>query len=140
MSVKSLLNWMHREERTVGYVARRSGIDPGRLIDLIAGSTPTDEEVAALATTTGISAAELRGLGPHRTPSGESLDPLRCYNVAEAAAIMNVNPDTVRAEMRDGVLEHVVIGTRAQRIPRWALVRRLMGQKGNHDGQGGARD
>ena len=136
MSVMTLLYWMHTEERTVGYVARRSGIDPGRLIDLIAGSAPTDEEVAALATATGISAAELRGHDPDCTPSGECLDPLHCYTVAEAAAIMHVSTDTVRAEMREGILEHVVIGAKAQRIPRWALERRLMGQKGGHDGQG----
>ena len=140
MSVRTLLGWMHKEERTVGYVARRSSIDPGRFIDLIVGTAPTDDEVAALVTATGISAAELRGHDPDCTPSGECLDPLRCYTVAEAAAIMHVSTDTVRAEMRDGVLEHVVIGTRARRIPRWALERRLMGQKGGHDGQGGAGD
>ena len=53
---------------------------------------------------------------------------------------MNVGVDTVRAEMRDRALEHVVIGARAQRIPRWALERRLMGRKGDHDGRGGAGD
>ena len=140
MSIRSLLGWMHKEERTVGYVARRSGIDPGRLIDLFAGSTPTDEEVAALVELAGIQAEELRGQDPDRTQREESADPLRCYTVAEAAAIMSVSADTVRLEMGAGTLEHVVIGARARRIPRWALERRLMGQKGGHDGQGGAGD
>ena len=140
MSIRSLLGWMHKEERTVGYVARRSGIDPGRLLDLFAGSAPTDEEVAALVELAGIQAEDLRGEDPDRTQREESADPLRCYTVAEAAAIMHVSTDTVRAEMRDRALEHVVIGARARRIPRWALERRLMGQKGGHDGQGGAGD
>ena len=136
MSITRLLHWMQDEDRSVAYLARKSEIDAGRLIDVIAGSAPTDEEVAALATSTGISTAELRGHDPDCTPSGECLDPLRCYTVAEAAAIMHVSTDTVRAEMREGILEHVVIGAKAQRIPRWALERRLMGQKGGHDGQG----
>ena len=135
MPMKSLVQWMHEEERTVSYVAGRSGIDSGRVIDLIAGAALTDEEVVALARLTGIPADELRGHVPDRAVGGDALDPLRCYTVAEAAAIMGVSQDTVRAEMKDGVLEHVVIGARVQRIPRWALERRLMGPKGDRDGQ-----
>ena len=138
MSVKKLLCWMNDEEHSIGYVARRSGIDASRVIDLIAGAAPTDDEVSALAALTGAAADELWGHGPDCGPGGETLDPLHCYTVAEAAAIMHVSQDTVRAELKDGTLEHVVIGARAHRIPRWALERRLMGRRGDRDGQSAA--
>ena len=68
MSVTRLLHWMHDEDRSIAYLARKSGIDAGRLIDVIAGTAPADDEVAALETATGISAEELRGHDPDRTP------------------------------------------------------------------------
>ena len=133
MSMRTVLTWMHEEDRTVAYLARQTGIEPGRLIDVMADTEPTDDEVTALSEAIGIPAGDLRG-GEHT--DADLFDPLRCYTVAETAAIMGVSQDTVRSEMRDGTLEHVVIGARSHRIPRWALERRLMGRKGYRDGQG----
>ncbi len=134
MSVETLLAWMHTEDRTIQYVASRSGIDPVRLIKLIAGASPTDDELVALSALAGIPAEDLRGRGSDRASDGDRLDPLRCYTVAEVAALMGVSADTVRAEMKSGTLEHVVVGARAHRIPRAALERRLTTPERGRDG------
>ena len=133
MSMKSVLTWMHQEERTVGYLASRSGIDAGRLIEVFTGAVPADDELERLSALTGIPAGKLQG---HHADSlaGDALDSLRCYTVAEAAALMGVSADTVRAEMKAGRLEHVVIGARAHRIPRAALERRLTTPERARDG------
>ena len=140
MSVKNLLYWMRDEDRSIGYVAHRSGIDAGRVIDLIAGAAPTDDEVAALSVLTGVPADELRGRDPDRAQGGDAFDPLRCYTVAGAAALMGVSPDTVRGEIKSGDLAHVVIGARAHRIPRWALEQRLLLPEKARDGPGAGPD
>ena len=132
MPSENLLRWMHDEEHSVGYVARKSGIDADRLIDLITGAELTPDEVFALATLTGLRADDFSGSG-QSTASGTPVDPLRCYTIAEAAAIMRVSQDTVRAEMKGDTLAYVVIGARAYRIPRWALEKRLMGHDGGRD-------
>ena len=122
MAMCLLVQWIYGEDRTIGYVERVSGIDGRRIVDLIAGSAPSDEEVAALSDLTGIPADDLTGPG-----AGEwaNPDPLRCYTIAEAAALLGVSVDVVRAEIRSGDLECVVFGSRAYRIPRWALEQRL---------------
>ena len=88
---------------------------------------------SALSALTGIPAEDLQRSGPDRG-SAADLDPLRCYTVAEVAALMGVSADTVRAEMKSGTLEHVVIGARAHRIPRAALERRLTTPERARDG------
>lgn len=121
----TILAWMHDDERTVGYLAKRSGIAADRLIDLMTGNgTPDTDEIAALAQTTGLSVEDLRHdaeASRHDTP----IDPLRCYTVVQASALLGVSPDTVRKETRDGTLRHVVLGQRSIRIPRRAIEERL---------------
>ena len=132
MSMEALLEWMHLEERTVGYVASRSGIEVGRLIQLVSGAGPSGDELSALSAVTGIPAEALGERGGSR-PCSVDFDPLRCYSVAEVADIMAVSKDTVRAEMKTGALEYVLIGARVQRIPRAALERRLMSPQADRD-------
>ena len=134
MAIKRMLTLMHEEDRTVAYLARRTSIDPGRLINVMVDAEPTDAEVAALSAATGVPTEELIETGDYPSSTAAALDPLRCYTVAEAAALMGVSPDTVRGEIKDGALEHVAIGARAHRIPRWALEQRLMTTQRVRDG------
>ena len=123
---KRLLRWMCDDDRTVGYVGHKCAVDVPRLIDLITGAAPTEEETAALSGLTDIPAEELAGKGQ---PAADTLhDPLRCYSVAEAAGILQVSADTVRHELKSGALHHVVLGHRVQRIPRYAIEDRLAGR------------
>ena len=55
-----ILRWMREEERTLGYLARQSGIDPERLI--------TGDEAAALAAATDIPAEQLSGSASYGQP------------------------------------------------------------------------
>ena len=126
MPGSNLIRWMYEEEHSVGYVARRSGIAAARLIELLAGAGPTGDEVSALANLTGMKVDELQVDAP-ASASGTSTDPLHCYTVAEAAALLQVSPDTVRKEVKAGTLHHVVLGERALRIPRYAIEDRLGG-------------
>lgn len=119
--MEGLLVWMHDHDRTIGYVASRSGIDGVRVLDLLAGDGASDDELSALSTLTGMPLQDLQPQGA----GGDHFDPLRCYTVGEVAELMGVSADTVRAELRAGSLEHVVIGARVHRIPRWALEQRL---------------
>lgn len=118
------LTWMIEQDRTIGYVSKQSGIDPERLINLITGAEPTPDEAAALATVTDIPVDELASRASPAQPNA-AIDPYQCYTVAEAARLLGVGPDTVRKELKQGTLEHVVLGERALRIPRRALARRL---------------
>ena len=128
---KTLLTWMSKEERTVGYVSRTAGIASERLIDLLAAAVaPTDDELDALATATGLPADDLRG--DAEVTGDLATDPLRCYTVAEAASILQVSQDTVRKEIRSRLLHHVVLGERALRIPRYAIEDRLAGRMPFH--------
>ena len=121
---EKLLHWMHEDEHTVGYVSRRTGIDAGRLIDLIVGAVPTDDEVCALAGwLTGMPVDQLGSEGVAADASSD--DPLRCYTVADVARILQVSQDTVRKEIKAGLISHVMLGERALRIPRAALEQRL---------------
>ena len=52
-------------------------------------------------------------------------DPLRCYTVDDVAARMQVHPDTVRKEIREGALKTIRVGDRGVRIPHSALEMRL---------------
>ena len=58
-------------------------------------------------------------------PAVAEVHPLQCYTVREVAHLWGVSTDTVRTEMRSGVLRYVVVGERAHRIPHAALERRL---------------
>ncbi len=136
MAIKRMLTWMHEEDRTVAYLARRTGVDPGRLINVMVDAEPTDAEVAALSAATGVPTEELMEAAADPSSTAAALDPLRCYTVAEAAALMGVSADTVRAEVKAGVLDCVVIGAQAHRIPRWALEQRLMTTQRVRDGPG----
>ena len=124
MRGETILRWMSEEERTLGYLARQSGIDPERLITLITGDDPTVDEAAALAAATDIPAEQLTGSASYVQPAA-LVDPYQCYTVAEVARILRISADTVRKEIREGLLAHVVLGERALRIPRRALARRL---------------
>ena len=124
MMGKTILAWMHDEDRTVGHLARRSGIPADRLIELLAGAELTGDEALALANLTGMPVEELRD-NSSVTESGRSADPLRCYTVAEASALLGVSPDTIRKEISQGTLAHVVLGQRSIRIPRRAIEERL---------------
>ena len=102
MPITELMRWMADEERTIGYVARSSGIDVDRLIDILTGAVPADGELERISAMTGIVAEDLQGQDPDGGSEDDRLDPLRCYTVAEAASLMGVSPDTVRAEMKGG--------------------------------------
>ena len=123
MAMHSLILWIYEEDRTIGYVGRMSGIDGRRVVDLVAGIAPTGDEVTALSQLTGISADDLTG--PGGAAEWAPADPLHCYTIAEAAKLLGVSVDVVRAEIRSGALAHVVFGSRAYRIPRSALEERL---------------
>lgn len=120
-----ILGWMHDEDRTINYLARASGIDVDRLINAITGSTePTDDEVAAISDAIDVSRDELRQPA-EAMADASGAHPSQCYTVAQAAAILGVSPDLVRAEMKRGVLEYITLGDRAQRVPLWAIEERV---------------
>ena len=134
MSMAQVLGWMHDHDRTIGYVASRSGIVADRVIGLLAVAAPTDDEAAAVSELTGIPAEDLQRSGPDRG-SAADLDPLRCYKVAEVAALLSVSADTVRTEIKSGALGSLIFGARAHRIPRAALERRLTTPERARDGR-----
>ena len=122
---KILLTWMVTEDRTPSYLADKAKSDVIRMVDLIAGDAiPGADEIAALARATGLPVEDL-SRETQGSPDAGSPDPLRCYTVAEAAALLGIGADTVRKEIKGGSIAHVVLGERATRIPRWALEKRL---------------
>ena len=120
---ETILTWMGEHDRTLGYLARLSNLDVPRVIALIAAQSPaTDEEVAVLAEAMALEVGDL--LSAER-PAVVEVHPLQCYTVREVAHLLGVSQDTVRAEMKTGVLRYVVVGERAHRIPHAALEWRL---------------
>lgn len=121
----TILRWMSEQDRTLGYVSTRSGIDPHRLIDLITGAVhPTDDEVAALARATMLSVEDLQRAIDTRDEA-ETHEEEVCYTVAQVARLLHVSTDVVRAEIKAGTLGCVIIGAKLQRIPAEALAERL---------------
>ena len=115
---RSVLNWMYLEERTVGYLSCASDIGASRLVDLLSGDgSATNSELVALAQATSLPVEDM-GSTTAVLADGAVTDPLRCYTVAEASSILGVSQDTVRKEVKEGALAHVVLGERALRIPR----------------------
>ena len=122
---KSILAWMHEQDRSINYLSRSAGIAPERLIDLlVAAVAPVHDELAALAHVTGLPVEDL-SREAEASRQDTPIDPLRCYSVVEAAGLLGVSPDTIRKEMSQGTLAYVVLGERAMRIPRRALEERL---------------
>ena len=120
---ETILTWMGANDRTLGYLARTSNLETDRIIALItAQSPPTHEDLEALAEVTAMGVGDL--LSADR-PAVAEVHPLQCYTVREVAHLLGVSTDTVRTEMRSGVLRYVVVGERAHRIPHAALERRL---------------
>ena len=124
---RKVMEWMFAEDRGPRFLSDATGMDPGRLIGLITGNAvPTDEELVSLSAVTGIPEHDLR-VAPGEPTGLTTHDPMHCYSVAEAAALLGISEDTVRKEVRNGVLYHVVLGARALRIPRFAIEARLTG-------------
>ncbi|MCY4416248.1 MAG: helix-turn-helix domain-containing protein [Chloroflexi bacterium] len=127
MSRLRVLTWLAQEERTIPYLAKSSGASVEALVAFLAGSRSCDTEMlAALEVALGLPEGELQrnddDVARLQPIDG---DPLRCYTVDEVAARMQVHPDTVRKEIRTGVLQTIRVGDRGVRIPHSALEIRL---------------
>ena len=126
MSRLRVLSWLADEERTIPYVARSSGTSVAELVAFLSGSGAGDTEMlAALELALGLPEGELQRNDDDVAGSQPIDDPLRCYTVDEVAARMQVHPDTVRKEIRTGILKTIRVGDRGVRIPRDALEARL---------------
>ena len=127
MSRLRVLTWLAQEERTIPFLAKSCEASVAELIAFLAGSGAGDTKMlAALELALDLPEGELQrndddvaGLQPIDG------DPLRCYTVDEVAARMQVHPDTVRKEIRTGVLQTIRVGDRGVRIPHGALEARL---------------
>ena len=120
-----VLTWLAQEERTIPYLARVCGATVEALVAFLAGSGAGDTEMlATLESALGLPEGELqRNVVVVALQSID--DPLRCYTVDEVAARMRVHPDTVRKEIRTGILKTIRVGDRGVRIPHTALEARL---------------
>ena len=125
MSRLTVLTWLAQEERTIPFLAKSSGTTVEELVAFLAGSGDGDTEMlSALELALGLPEGELQR--DDDVAGSQSIDdPLRCYTVDEVAARMQVHPDTVRKEIRAGVLKAVRVGDRGVRIPHGALEMRL---------------
>ena len=120
-----VLAWLAEEERSIPYLAKSSGTTVEELIAFLAGSGAGDTEMlAALELALGLPEGDLQR--DDDVAGSQSIDdPLRCYTVDDVAARMQVHPDTVRKEIRAGVLKTIRVGDRGVRIPHTALEMRL---------------
>ena len=126
MSRLRVLTWLAQEERTIPYLAKSSGASVEALVAFLAGSRSCDTEMlAALEVALSLPEGELQRNDDDVAGSQPIDDPLRCYTVDEVAARMQVHPDTVRKEIRTGVLQTIRVGDRGVRIPHGALEARL---------------
>ena len=121
-----VLTWLAQEERTIPYLAKSSGASIEALVAFLAGSGAGDTEMlAALEVALGLPEGDLQR-NDDDVAGSQSIDaPLRCYTVDEVAARMQVHPDTVRKEIRTGILKTIRVGDRGVRIPHGALEARL---------------
>ena len=122
-----VLSWVAQEERTIPYLARVCGASVEALVAFLAGSGAGDTEMLkALELALGLPEGELQrnddDVAELQPIDG---DPLHCYNIDEVAARMKVHPDTVRKEVRTGVLNTIRVGDCGVRIPHSALEIRL---------------
>lgn len=132
-----LLGWMEEQERTVGFLCRKSGLTIDELIALITGAVaPTDTVLAALAEATGVPLERLQTSAADVEVGERKLDPLHCLTVKQVAALLQVSEDTVRAEIDAGTLGSITVGQRVKRIPREALDARLAGWRAPVVGKG----
>jgi len=135
---KLILSWMDEHERTPGYLCRKSGLTLDEIIDLITGAVvPTDTALEALAEATGLPPDQLQANAADLAVSEREPDPLHCLTVKQVAELLQVSPDTVRAEMDSGALGSITFGQRVKRIPREALERRLATCRGAGGGEQG---
>lgn len=120
-----VLGWLAQEERTIPYLARLCEESVEELVAFLAGSGAGDTEMLkALELALGLPEGDLQC--DDDVAELQSIDdPLRCYTVDEVAARMKVHPDTVRKEIREGVLNTIRVGDRGVRIPHNALEIRL---------------
>lgn len=137
MAAKILLKWLDEHDRPISYLARKCEVDTGRLINLLCGDAHADDaELRALSDANGVPTDDLQRAADAVTRSAAT-HPCQCYSVAEVAKILKVSSDTVRKELKDGTLRHIVIGDRVQRIPLSALEQRVSGNRDALDGGGG---
>ena len=129
MDRQAVLTWMAEQDRTLGYLANRAGVDAHALAQALAGvMAPEGAMLAALETAMNLAEGELSRDVEHSPDNGT--DGLRCFTVDEVAARMQVHPDTVRKEIREGALQHIVVGDRAIRVPHNALEERFSQWRG----------
>ncbi len=125
MSRLRVLTWLAQEERTIPYLAKSCEASVEALVAFLAGSGAGDTEMlAALELALDLPEGDLQR-DDDVAGSQPIDDPLRCYTVDEVAARMQVHPDTVRKEIRTGVLQTIRVGDRGVRIPHGALEARL---------------
>lgn len=83
---KTMLNWMVEHDRTVGFLARQSGMDPDAVVELIAGETTADiAALIALERAMGLPEGALQREAQSATGEHDHLDSLRCYTVKQIA-------------------------------------------------------
>ena len=121
-----VLSWLAQEERTIPYLARLCGASVGALVAFLAGSEAGDTEMlTALELALDLPEGDLQRDDDVAGTQHVDGDPLRCYTVDDVAARMQVHPDTVRKEIREGALKTIRVGDRGVRIPHSALEMRL---------------
>ena len=122
----TILRWLFREERTISHLAKSCGVSDEALVEFLAGTGAADAAMlTALEQAMDLAEGSLQQAADEEGAKTGDGDPLRCFTVDEVAARMKVHPDTVRKEINQGKLRHIVVGDRGKRVPWNALEERL---------------
>ena len=125
MGRRKVLSWLVQEERAIPYLARLCEGSVEELVAFLAGSGAGDTEMLkALELALGLPEGDIQ-CDDDVAELQSIYDPLRCYTVDAVAARMKVHPDTVRKEVRQGVLKTIRVGERGVRVPHGPLEIRL---------------